>query len=123
MKPEKDAWNALNAHASAQLRNGFADRVLRAARGPQEATWSELNAVAARQLRPGFADRVLRAARAAADMPSLASQLALSAVTAAVCVAAVIFIHQRNVNAADERNLAEWRQIVTVAEEFEAGVL
>lgn len=123
MKPEKDAWNALNTHAASQLRNGFADRVLRASRGPQPGAWRELNTLASRQIRPGFADRVLRAARAAADMPSLGSQLALSAVTAAVCLAAVLFIHQRNVSAADERNLAEWRAVVSVAEEFEAGVL
>jgi hypothetical protein len=66
-------------------------------------------------LRPGFAERVLRAARAAADMPSLASQFALSAVTAAACLAAVLFAHNHSVEQADARNLAEWRQIVAVA--------
>ena len=117
MKPDERAWRALNDHAAAQLRGGFADRVLRVARGPQTETWRELFAAGARQLRPGFAERVLRAARAAADMPSLASQFALSAVTAAVCLAAVMFVHQRNVAAADERNLAEWQQIVAMAED------
>jgi hypothetical protein len=117
MKPEEHAWRALNAHAAAQLRGGFADRVLRAAQGPEVRTWSELYAVGARQLRPGFAERVLRAARAAADMPSLASQFALSAATAALCLGAVLFVHKHNLDAADARNLAEWQQMVLVAED------
>jgi hypothetical protein len=105
------------------LRGGFADRVLRVARGPQPETWRELQAVAARQLRPGFAERVLRMARAAAaDMPSLGSQVALSAATAAVCLGAVLFLHERNVRAADERNLAEWQQMVMVAEDDTAAL-
>jgi hypothetical protein len=115
MKPEEHAWRALENHASAQLRGGFADRVLRAANGPEAATWRQLHQAAAAQLRPGFAERVLRAARAAADMPSLASQFALSAITAAACLGAVLFIHNRSVEQADARNLAEWRQIVAVA--------
>lgn len=112
MKPEEYAWRALHDHAAAQLSGTFADRVLRAARGPDAEAWRQLQAVAAQQVRPGFAERVLRAARAAADMPSLASQFALSAVTAAVCLGAVLFLHQRDADAADERNLAEWRRIV-----------
>jgi hypothetical protein len=32
MKPETDAWLALNAHAASLLRPGFAERTLRAAR-------------------------------------------------------------------------------------------
>lgn len=123
MKPESDAWQALNRHAAAQLRGGFADRVLRAAHGPQPAAWRQLQTAGAAQLRPDFAERVIRAARAAADMPSLGSQFALSAATAALCVLAVVYFHQRNVAAADERNLAEWRQVVTVAEDFDAGLL
>jgi len=123
MKPEHDAWSALNRHAAAQLRSGFADRVLRAAHGPQPEAWRQLQARGADQLRPGFAERVLRAARAAADMPSLGSQFALSAATAALCLIAVIYFHQRSVTAADERNLAEWRQVVSVAEEFDSGML
>ena len=122
MKPEEFAWRALNDHAAAQLRGGFADRVLRTAHGPQRETWRELHAAGARQLRPGFAERVLRAARAAADVPSLASQFALSALTAAVCLGAVMFVHQRNVDAADERNLAEWQQIVAMAENDTANL-
>lgn len=123
MKTENDAWRALNDHAAAQLRGGFADRVLRVAHGPQPEAWRQLQARGAAQLRPGFAERVLRAARAAADLPSLGSQFALSAATAAVCLAAVLYFHQRNVAAADERNLAEWRRVVEVAEEFDSGLL
>lgn len=117
MKPEDHAWRALHRHASSQLQNGFADRVLRAARGPQPEVWRQLQAQAAAQLRPGFAERVLRAARAAADMPSLASQFALSALTAAVCLAAVLFVHNHNAEQADARNLAEWQQIASMAED------
>ena len=117
MKPEEHAWRALNDHAAAQLRGGFAARVVRAANGPQPETWRELLGFGARQLRPGFAERVLRAARAAAEMPSLASQFALSAVTAAVCLGTVIFVHERNAQAADERNLAQWQEMVLVAQD------
>jgi hypothetical protein len=122
MKPEEYAWRALNDHASAQLRGGFADRVVRAAQGPQAETWRELLAVGGRQLRPGFAERVLSAARAAVEMPSLASQFALSAFTAAVCLGAVVFVHQRNAQAADQRNLAQWHQMVLVAQDDTAGL-
>ena len=108
MKPEEHAWRSLQSHASAQLRNGFADRVLRAARGPQPEAWRQLQAEAAAQLRPGFAERVLRAARVVADAPSLASHFALSAVTAAICFAAVLFVADRIERSTDERNLAEW---------------
>jgi hypothetical protein len=122
MKPEEHAWRALNDHAASQLRGGFADRVIRSAHGPRLETWRELLGFGARQLRPGFAERVLRAARAAADMPSLGSQFALSAATAAVCLGAVLFVHQRNVQAADERNLAEWQQMALAAQDDTVGL-
>jgi hypothetical protein len=122
MKPEDHAWRALNDHAASQLRGGFADRVVRVAHGPRTETWREFFQIGARQLRPGFAERVLRAARAAADMPSLGSQFALSAVTAAVCLAAVLFVHERNVQEADERNLAQWQHLVSVAMDDTAGL-
>ncbi|MGH7945975.1 MAG: hypothetical protein ACREH8_17600 [Opitutaceae bacterium] len=122
MKPEDHAWRALQDHAAAQLHGGFAERVLRAAQGPRTETWRELLNVGARQLRPGFAERVLRAAKAAVDMPSLASQFALSAVTAAMCLAAVLFVHERNAQEADERNLAQWQQMVLIAQDDTAGL-
>ncbi len=34
MKPEHDAWTSLREHAASQLKPGFPDRVLRAARTP-----------------------------------------------------------------------------------------
>jgi hypothetical protein len=122
MKPEEHAWRELQQRASAQLRGGFADRVVRTARGPAEDSWRTLFSVGSRQLRPGFAERVLRAARAATEMPSLASQFALSAATAAVCLGAVLFVHHQAVEAADERNLAEWQAIVAVAEDDTSGL-
>jgi hypothetical protein len=122
MKPEDHAWRALHHHASAQLRGGFADRVLRAAHGPKAETWREFFALGSRQIRPGFAERVIRAAKAAADMPSLGSQFALSAATAAVCLGAVLFLHQRDMQAADERNLADWHRMVMVAEDDTASL-
>ena len=122
MKPEEHAWRALQDHASAQLRGGFADRVLRAARGPQSETWRQLHVQAAAQLRPGFAERVLRAARAAADMPSFTSQFALSALTAVACLGAVLFINSRSMDQADARNLAEWEQFVSAVEGLDSGL-
>ncbi len=119
MKPDDHAWRALQDHAAAQLRGGFADRVLRVAHGPRAEAWHQFHAQAAQQLRPGFAERVLRAARTAADMPSLASQFALSAITAAVCLGAVLFLHNRNAEQADARNLAEWQQIVAAVEDID----
>ena len=74
---------------------------------------------AASQLRPGFAERVLRAARVAAEVPSLLSQLALSAATAAVCLAAVVLVQDRNALQNDERNLADWENIVLVAQDYD----
>ena len=119
MYPEEKAWDDLRAAASSRLRPGFARGVLRAARGPGAGAWVALRSSAAACLRPGFAARVLRAARAAAAGPSYASQLALSAVTAALCLAAVLLLHQRNQRLADERNLAEWRAIVAFAQEID----
>lgn len=121
MTPEEKAWSDLRARANAQLPAGFADRVLAAARGPTPEAWRQLQAHGASRLRPGFVERVLRAARAAAEGPSFASQLALSAATAAVCLGVVLFLHNRHVEAADARNLAEWRTIVALAQEMDSG--
>ena len=120
MKTEEQAWRDLQARASAQLRNGFADRVIRVAHGPQDSAWDALRAHASSQLRPSFAERVLRAARAAAEVPSLSSQFALSAATAAVCLAAVVLVQDRNALQNDERNLADWENIVMVAQDYDA---
>jgi transcriptional regulator with XRE-family HTH domain len=66
-------------------------------------------------------DRVLAAARNRLEMPSYGSQLALSALTAAACLAAVILFHHHELAAADARNLAEWSQIVAAAQDLDAG--
>jgi hypothetical protein len=112
MKTEDQAWRALQQHATRQLHSGFADRVLRAAHGPQAATWQQLQAHAAAHIRPGFAERVLRAARSLPGVPSLRDQLALSAATAALCLVAVVFVHSLNVRIETRRNLADWQELV-----------
>ena len=65
MKTETRAWAQLQRHASAQLRPGFADRVVRAARAGAEA------------------------------VPSLLSIFTLSAATAALCLLAVTLLNTR----------------------------
>lgn len=120
MKPEDQAWRSLQAHASAQLRSGFADRVVRRAHGPDAAAWQQLQSHAAAQLRPGFAARVLRAARALPQaVPSLADQLVFGAATAAICLLAVVFLHSRNTRIETERNLASWQQLADEAEDLD----
>ena len=99
------------------MRTGFADRTLRAALGPKDVTWGLLSAHGSRQLPVGFAEGVLRLARAAAEVPSLTSQFALSAATAAVCLAAVVLVQDRRAQLSDERNLADWERIVLVAQD------
>lgn len=122
MKPEDHAWKALNEHASAQLRGGFADRVLRRAHGPAPESWRQLQAHAAAQLRPSFAERVLRAARQLPGVPSFADQFFFSVGTAAVCALAVFFFHARSSQLEDERNLASWQQIAMSAVDEDAGL-
>lgn len=118
MKTEDHAWRALQDHASAQLRGGFADRVLRAAHGPQPQAWQKLHVHAAAQLRPGFAERVLRAAREIPGVPSLLDQFALSLGTALVCAIAVFLYQDQSAQRENERNLASWEQLaMTVADD------
>jgi hypothetical protein len=119
MKPESYAWQRLRENAAKQLPTDFADRVLLLTHGSetQTAAWRQLQARAATQLRPGFAQRVLLAARAVAE-PSFSSQFMLSAATAALCLGAVIFVHQRTTSVEDARNLAGWQEIVSEAQEF-----
>ncbi|MBM3865396.1 MAG: hypothetical protein FJ381_05795 [Verrucomicrobia bacterium] len=55
------------------------------------------------------------------EIPSYGSQLALSALAAAACLAAVILFHDYELAAADARNLAEWSQIVAAAQGLGMG--
>lgn len=122
MKTEDHAWRSLREHASAQLRDGFAERVLHFAQGPQAETWQQLHAHAARQLRPGFAERVLRAARDfPGNLPSLFDQFALGAATVAVCIAAVVTLDFRTQRQQEERALASWQQFALEAEQPDQG--
>ena len=119
MKPVEHAWRALQSRAEAQLRSDFADCVLRSSRGPQPETWQQLQAQGAARLRPGFADRVLRADRQIPGVPPLLDQFALCAVTALLCVVAVIFVHARSVRQESERNIAGWEQLADDIQEID----
>jgi hypothetical protein len=121
MKTEDHAWQSLRDHAAAQLRGGFADRVIRAAHGAPAEAWQQLNARALAQIRPGFAERVLRAAREIKNVsvPSLFGQFALGAATVAVCFGAVFFAHQRSVRLEEELALARWEQLAAETQDFD----
>jgi hypothetical protein len=121
MKTEDHAWRSLRDHAAAQLRGGFADRVIRAAHGAPVQSWQQLHAHAAAQLRPGFAERVLRAARELTNVPSLFSQFALGAATVAVCLATVFVLHARSARLEEERALARWEQLAAETQDFDHG--
>ncbi len=89
MKTETRAWAQLQRHASAQLRAGFADRVVHAARAGAEA------------------------------VPSLLSIFTLSAATAALCLLAVTLFNTSSRDTGEsDFNLAGWQQIAADSEEF-----
>jgi hypothetical protein len=89
MKTETQAWADLRRHASAHLRPGFADRVVRTARAGAEA------------------------------VPSLLRIFALSAATAAICLLLVTLAGDAARDAAEnDFNLAGWQQIAADADEF-----
>ena len=114
MKPESHAWQQLQKQAAAQLRTGFATQVLRTAKGPEPTAWRRLRERGAAQLRAGFADRVLRAVRI--ELPSFSSQVAFSAATTAICLFAVLYLHERSTRLENERNLADWQQVEAEAQ-------
>ena len=123
MKPESNAWQQLQDRAAGQLGTGFAADVLRAARGPSAAAWCQLEAQASDQLRPGFADRVLRAMRSALprEIPSVFSQLALSVATVAVCMATVVYMHDRATRLEEQRSLADWSRFAAETQYLDTG--
>jgi len=89
MKTETQVWSDLRRHAATQLRPGFADRVVRAARVGAKA------------------------------VPSLTSIFALSAVTVAVCFLVVTLSGDSARDAAEnDFNLAGWKKITDAADEF-----
>lgn len=90
MNPESEdrAWRALQARAQAQLRPGFADCVLRAARTASEAA------------------------------PSLMGSLMLSAATATLCFLAVAAVHSAQVRVQTDRNLANWQSIASANDDL-----
>jgi hypothetical protein len=122
MKPESDAWRALQRHAADQLAPDFATRVLRTAHGPTEAAWSALRAQGAAQIRPGFAARVIQAARKLPGAPSLADQFVLSMGTAAVCVLLFLLFQAGMARMEDDRNLETWQQIADQAQDDDSVI-
>ena len=85
--------------------------------------WAQLQRHASAQLRPGFADRVVRAARAGAEAaPSLLSIFTLSAITAALCLAAVTLSNKQVQDTAErDINIAGWQRIAADSDEFAAN--
>jgi len=91
MKTEDQVWTELRRHASAQLRPGFADRVLRAARAGAEAA------------------------------PSLLGIFSLSAATAIICLAVVSLYRSANQNPVERDDIvAGWEKIAADSDEFAA---
>lgn len=82
---------------------------------PESYAWSLLHEHAVGCLRPGLANRVLRAAREGIDaMPSLFSQFAVGAVTAALCFGAVVLMTQdQTASAATPAVQPAWQEIAS----------
>lgn len=78
--------------------------------------WRELQSTAAAQLRPDFADHVLRSARPSVLPLSplvawISNPFTVSAATAALCLAVVVFVHSHLTNTASQQHLADWQEI------------
>jgi putative intracellular protease/amidase len=83
---------------------------------PESHSWSLLNQQAASRLRPGLADRVLRAARERAEsIPSLFSQFAVGAVTAALCFGALAVLAMHQTASAAVTNQPGWQEIASAS--------
>jgi len=81
---------------------------------PSEPTpWRQLQECAASQLSPQFADNVLRAFRLErADARAWFGRAWLvSAATAMLCLAGVMFVHAQHIEADSARHLAAWQEI------------
>jgi len=82
--------------------------------------WEQLQHVAAAQISPGFADRVLRVARVGVEAaPTFLSYCALSAATAALCLAAVALFSPAGSTDGD-KSTPGWQQIADEADDLAA---
>jgi hypothetical protein len=82
---------------------------------PESEAWKQLRDSAAGRLRPGFADRVLLAAREVTG-PSLFSQVAFSAATAAFCLWLLVFVQGRRGQSNLNQSLADWQQVAVASD-------
>jgi hypothetical protein len=83
--------------------------------------WAQLQRHAAARISPGFADRVARLARAGAEAaPTFLSYCALSAATAALCLAAVALFSPAS-DADGDRDTPGWQQIADEAADLAAS--
>jgi hypothetical protein len=80
---------------------------------PESKAWDSLRRHANARIRPGFADRVLRLARQGVEVvaPSIFSQFALCAATAALCFMAVAFFGSARPSEDNAQSLADWQDI------------
>jgi hypothetical protein len=86
----------------------------------EQYAWEQLHRVAASRISPGFADRVVRVARAGVDAaPTFLGYCALSAATAALCLAAVALFSPAAVSDGD-LNTPGWQQLADEAEDLVA---
>ena len=85
----------------------------------EQHAWEQLQRHAAARISPGFADRVLRIARSGAEAaPTLLSYCALSAITAALCLAAVALFSPTASADASDRGSQGWQQIADQADDL-----
>jgi hypothetical protein len=83
---------------------------------PESRAWRQLHQHAAAQLPADFADRVLRELRQTRPASSGGARVflhpfAVSAYTAALCFAVVVFLHTRSTEQTNERHLAQWHEV------------
>ena len=79
-------------------------------------SWRQLRQHAAAQLPPTFADDVLRSVRLQAQATHPLAWLTpfgIAAVTAAVCLLALVAVHSSTTSAMSDEHLADWMEIST----------
>lgn len=90
--PSTETWQQLQAVAVAQIRPGFPERVIRAARDFP------------------------------ANVPSMFGQFALGAATVAVCLAAVIAVHSRTAQLDEQIAVAGWQKLAMEVQDLDQGL-